>query len=192
MIEFIKTSDNWGDIKNTCRTTVGKKPLEYWGVDSDWKLKLLLAEHSPIRMLNITWQWTGLKSWISVHFTRHKIGIEHFVESQRDDRTGEDRDGKRQDALVNHRCIANAQAIINISRKRLCRKSHIETQAEWYHFLEALRGIEPELFDVCVKECVYRNGICPEIKSCGYCDTFDFERELRDYRNLFEKYSEVK
>jgi len=188
MIEFVKTSDNWGDIKNTCRITVGKKPLEYWGVDSDWKLKLLLAEHSPIRMLNITWQWTGIKSWVSVHFARHKIGIEHFVASQRDDRTGEDRDGKRQDAFVNHRCIANAQAIINISKKRLCRKSHIETQAEWFHFLEALREIEPELFDVCVKECVYRNGICPEIKSCGYNKTAAFKKELSDYKNLFKTF----
>jgi hypothetical protein len=188
MINYIRTSANWSDIKNACRTTIGKKALNDCEVDEQWKYRLLLAEHSPIRMLNITWLWTDIKYWISVHFTRHKIGIEHFVESQRDDRTGEDRDGKRQDALVNHRCIANAQAIINISRKRLCRKSHIETQTEWYHFLEALRGIEPELFDVCVKECVYRNGLCPEIKSCGYYQTDAFKKELSDYKNLFEKY----
>ena len=186
MIKFVKTSNNWLDIKNACRTTIGEDELYDYPVVRDWKIKLLLAEHSPIRMLNITWQWTGIKSWISVHFTRHKIGIEHFVESQRDDRTGEDRDGKRQDALVNHRCTANAQAIINISRKRLCRKSHIETQNEWYHFLEFLRDIEPELFDVCVKECVYRNGICPELQSCGYYKTDEFNKELSDYKNLFK------
>lgn len=185
MISFIKSSKNWPVIKNSCRTTMGKEDRPYLEVDKEFKYRLLLSEHSPIRMLQITWLWSGIKYWISVHFSRHKIGIEHFVESQRDDRTGEDRDGKRQDALINHRCIANAQAIINISRKRLCRKSHIETQTEWYHFLEALRGIEPELFDVCVKECVYRNGLCSEIKSCGYYKTPAFKKELSDYKNLF-------
>lgn len=184
MISFIKTSNNWKDIQNACRTTTGKEALD-GDVGKGFKYRLLISEHSPIRMLNITWQWTGLKSWLSVHFTRHKIGIEHFVESQRDDRTGENRDNKRQDALVNHRCIANAQAIINISRKRLCRKSHIETQNEWYHFLELLRDVEPELFDVCVKECVYRNGLCPEIKSCGYNRTDAFTKEFSDYYDLF-------
>jgi hypothetical protein len=185
MISYIKSNDNWGDIKSACKTTIGKEAL-YGKVSAGFKYRLLISEHSPIRMLNIIWKWTGIKSWVSVHFTRHKIGIEHFVESQRDDRTSEDRDGKRQDARVNHRCIANAQAIINISRKRLCRKSHIETQTEWYHFLESLREIEPELFDVCVKECVYRNGLCPEIKSCGYYQTDAFKKELSDYKSLFE------
>lgn len=44
MIEFIKSSNNWLDIKNACRTTTGKESLDNCEVDSDWKYKLLLAD----------------------------------------------------------------------------------------------------------------------------------------------------
>lgn len=38
------------------------------------------------------------------------------------------------------------------------------------------------LASVMVKECVYR-GFCPEINSCNYDKTKEFEEELEDYRN---------
>lgn len=37
-----------------------------------------------------------------------------------------------------------------------------------------------------VKECVYRNGLCPEIFSCGYNKTEAFKEELKEYLNGFE------
>lgn len=55
---------------------------------------------------------------------RHKIGIEHWVSTQRPDRTDNqdiDRDKLLQGALVNHACEADAQALINISRKKIVR-----------------------------------------------------------------------
>ena len=76
-------------------------------------------------------RWHGLKTWISTHFVRHNKGIDHWVSTQRSDRTGVPRDKKPQDALVNHECEANAQAMINISRKRLCNQAAIETRAAW-------------------------------------------------------------
>ena len=160
-----KMIGSWVDVVNAARTTIDKSPTDK-EPNSKWKKQILLAEHSPIRKLQFSWKWVDLKSWISVHFVRHKIGIEHFVQSQRNDRTGVDRDSARQDSLVSHECFANAQAIINISRKRLCGKAHHETTTTWIEMLKHLFYTCPELWKVCVPECVYR-GFCPEFNSCG-------------------------
>jgi hypothetical protein len=185
MIKYIKTNNAWEEIKEACNITINKKEDNII-VKSKFKKRLLMSEHSPIRLLNIIWKWEGLKSWISVHFVRHHIGINHYVESQRDDRTGINRDKKFQDSKVNHKCSSNAQEIINISRKRLCNKTHKETKKEWENFLERLKELEPELYEVCVKECVYRNGLCPEMQSCSYNYTKDFEIELKKYQELLQ------
>jgi hypothetical protein len=179
ILNNIKIRGTWREVADAARTTINKKQ----GTNepsSRWKKNILLAEHSPIRQLNIKWKWS-IKSWISVHFVRHKIGIEHFVSTQREDITGKSRDDKPQDSLVIHECIANAQAIINISRKRLCTKAHFETRAAWKEVLKELEAKEPELVSVCVPECVYR-GFCPEMKGCGFSETIGFQQILTDYR----------
>jgi len=172
---------DWIKVINVARNTVNKEPLGK-EPSSAWKRKILLAEHSPIRIIRLDYTWINIKSWISVHFVRHWLGITHFVSTQRDDRTGLDRDSKPQDSPVNHSFEANAQAVINISRKRLCFQAHKETREKWIEFLEnAVRPSEPELHSVCVKECVYR-GFCPEMVKCGYSETKEFEQELINYR----------
>ena len=170
----------WREVADAARTTVGMEKGER-EPSSAWKRKMLLAEHSPIRQLHIKWKWVGLKYWVSVHFVRHKIGIEHFVRTQRTDRTGKSRDEIAQSAVVDHECLANAQAIINISRKRLCRQASPETQTAWQALLVALATAEPELAGVCVPECVYR-GFCPELKCCGFCQTADYRAAVERYR----------
>ncbi len=112
---------------------------------------------------------------------RHKIGIEHWVSTQRSDRTGISRDELPQGALVNHACEADAQALINISRKRLCSCASKETREAWQLVREEIEKTEPELASCMVKECVYR-GFCPEMFSCGYSKTEAFEQELAEYR----------
>ena len=179
MIKILNVSKNWLDIKNAALNTVGKESTKE--PTSDWKRRILLAEHSPIRKLRISAKWIGLKSWISVHFVRHKIGIEHFVSTQRDDRTEVDRNKAPQDTLVNHEFDADAQAVINISRKRLCFKSHKETRMEWMNFLIELNKFEPELYSACVPECIYR-GHCFEFESCGFYKTEHFANKLKLYR----------
>jgi hypothetical protein len=169
---------------NAARTTVGKDNIGK-EPSSEWKLKLLLSEHSPIRLLKFTYTFKSIKYWMSMHLSRHKVGVEHFIKTQRDDRTGVDRDNLPQSALVNHTISLNAQAIINISRKRLCNKTHEETKHGWKCFLEDIRKTEHELFNVCVPECVYRNGICPEVESCGFIHTANFKKALELYRGNF-------
>ena len=174
--------DNWQDVKNATMNTIGKDKGAY--PSSDWKRRLLLSEHSPIRKLHIGWKWSDLKYWVSVHLVRHKYGIEHFVSTQRTDRTGISRDEMPQNSLVNHECEANAQALINISRKRLCNCASLETRQAWQQVKSEIALVEPELASVMVKECVYRNGLCPEMFTCGYNKTKIFEEELKEYTNI--------
>ena len=174
--------DNWQDVKNATMNTIGKDKGAY--PSSDWKRRLLLSEHSPIRKLHIGWKWSDLKYWVSVHLVRHKYGIEHFVSTQRTDRTGISRDELPQSSLVNHECEANAQALINISRKRLCHCASLETRQAWQQVKSEIALVEPELASVMVKECVYRNGLCPEMFTCGYNKTKLFEEELKEYTNI--------
>lgn len=182
MIKIIKYYiDNWQEIKDATMTTIGLKTGKY--PTSDWKLKLLISEHSPIRRLRIKWKWEALKSWVSVHFVRHKFGIEHQISTKRTDRTGVNRDELRQDELVVHEFDANAQAIINISRRRLCYQASKETREAWIDFLNELKKVEPELYKVCVPECVYRCG-CPEFKNCGF-----FTKLLNNVEDIDEMFS---
>lgn len=180
-IENVKMLTGWDEVVSAARTTINK-PANGGEPIIEWKTKILLAEHSPIRNLTFTWTWVDLPSWISVHFVRHKIGIEHFVSTQRTDRTGVDRDKKPQDAPVTHKCVANAQAIINISRKRMCNKAHVETRRAWDLVSDKLFGVCIELWAVCVPECIHR-GFCPEFKSCG----FNWEEERKHWLNRVGK-----
>lgn len=110
--------------------------------------------------------------------------IEHFVATQRTDRTGINRDELEQGSLVNHECDANAQALINISRRRLCNCASPETRKAWQLVKDEVSKIEPELAKCMVRECVYRNGLCPEMFPCGYNNSEAFEKELKDYLEI--------
>lgn len=179
-IEHSTYFDTWHEVKGCARTTVGKDGQGTYPTRS-WKKNILLAEHSPIRRIRFSWRWRDLKSWVSVHFVRHAIGITHWVSTQRSDRTGISRDKLPQDSLVKHECEANAQALINISRRRLCAKAAPETREAWSAVKKAVADADPILASVMVPECVYR-GFCPELHSCGYCDTEAYQQALAEYR----------
>lgn len=180
MIKFIRRKGSWRHVADAARTTVGMdkgtgEPRSWW------KKNMLLAEHSPVRKMGIEWKWEGIKRAVSDHFVRHKIGIEHFVSTGRPDRTGEER-GSMLDP-TNHEADADFQAIINISRKRLCTQAELETKVAWLEFLGELEELEPELHSVCVPECIYR-GFCPELKCCGYVHTDNYAIRLEEYREV--------
>jgi len=176
----VKRKGAWREVADSARTTIHMEPGT-GEPKSSWKRKMLLCEHSPIRQLFISAKWIDLPYWVSVHLVRHKIGIEHWVRTQRSDRTGENRGEKPQSAPVEHEILADYQAMINISRKRLCRQSSPETRQAWSALLEEVRNIDPELAEVCVPDCIYR-GWCMEYKSCGYHKTEEFQTKLAAYR----------
>lgn len=178
--EFLGTRGTWRDVADAANTTINKEA----GIkepSSQWKRRMLLCEHSPIRQLFVKCKWYELKSWVSVHFVRHKIGIEHWVRTQRTDRTNINRDELPQSNAVEHEFMADAQAMINISRRRLCNQASKETREAWQAVLEAIKEKEPELYKACVPDCVYR-GWCYEFKSCGYHKTAQYQERLTEYR----------
>ena len=117
------------------------------------------------------------------NIVRHKIGIEHFVSTQRTDRTGVDRTERPQNAPVLHQCQADAQALITISRKRLCSGASPETRQAWQLVKDEVAKTEPELASCMVRECVYR-GFCPEMHGCGYDKTEEYKKELERYHAI--------
>ena len=132
---------------------------------NEWIEKLVKAEHSPIREL-----WFGFKMeipyWVSVHFCRHHEGVNHFVQTQRTDRTGVNRDELPQGSMVSHIMTINAQALINMSHKRLCLQASEETRNVMLKICNLALSVCPELRGLLVPNCLYRNGECTEFFSC--------------------------
>ena len=175
---------SWRRALNAARRTIGKAPLAKEPSKS-WEAKMLLAEHSPIRLVEFDWTWKDIMQWVTTHLVRHHEGCEKFVHSQRGDRRALSvpRNELPQGALNDMDMTANAQAIINISRKRLCSCASKETREAWKQVVEAIREVDPVLADKCVPECLYR-GFCPEFMNpCGYSKTKKFEEDLQKYRS---------
>lgn len=166
--QIIKVKGDWEEVVNDCRATVGKGELGKEPSDK-FKTDILIAEHSPIRDISVKWKWVNIKSWIATHWVRHKW--ECFVQTQRTDRTGVDRDKLPQDSPVTFTGDANAQALIDTMKKRLCFQASAETRAYAEDFKITLRGVEPQISDVLVPACIYRAG-CGEMNSCGLYSGF--------------------
>jgi hypothetical protein len=127
----------------------------------------LIAEHSPIRRFIIAWRYKKLLKRVSTHLARH-IHQLPFVSSTRPDWF----EGHEGDEIVDHLQDSNAQALIDMARKRLCFRA-------WKGTREAMEGIKYSLMhstdpylrvlgEVLVPNCVYRTG-CPEGKrGCGW------------------------
>ena len=210
-VSLVSRLGTWQDVRDSARNTVWKKSLgEDKEVSSEFKRKMLMSEHSPIRLLQFKVRME-IPYWVSVHLVRHKLGVEHFVSTQRDDRqvTGQvkldaakdifaglinhylfslfgkevPRKYKMQGEPVIHEMMVNAQSLIFISRKRLCYLASPETTATVQKIKNLLSMEEPELAAVMVPECIYR-GFCPE-EPCKsrYAWTPKFLRDLLKYRS---------
>ena len=185
-IRKLEKVTSWKRVLNAARRTIGKKPVDKEPSNS-WKAKLLLAEHSPIRLLEFDWTWGEIQQWVTTHLVRHHEGCEKFVHTQRVDRNPEleglSRDELPQGLHNDMDMTANAQALINISRKRLCSCASKETREAWKQVKEAIREVDPIMADKMVPECIYR-GFCPEfINPCGYANTQKYQDDLANYRN---------
>lgn len=167
MVELIKypTDADWQWVKTCTLNTVGKTSTKT--PTDEWKEKIIMSEHSPIREL-----WFGIKMTVpyhvSVHFVRHHIGVNHYVQTQRDDRTKDDtpRAEKPQGAMVSHVMSINAQALVHMAHKRLCRQASPETRAVMQEIVKAVVAKVPQMKSVLVPLCVYRGGRCTEFFTC--------------------------
>ena len=126
--------------------------------------KIYLCEHSPARTQQFWIELRGIPTFVSVHLVRHKFGVEHFVESNRDDRGGTGAEDRY--TPVNHGMDINAIALKNMSLKRLCYASHKTTVANWMRVKRGMKDVDPALAAVMVPACV-QYGYCPELRECG-------------------------
>lgn len=163
-IEILRypSDDDWTRCLFLARVTQGRDGMVVPSVN--WKKKILEAEHSPIRTLMYTIGMWQIPYFASVHFVRHKIGVEHYVKSQR---INPSRGEERQDSPVNHVMDLNAQALINISRKRLCFRADPKTREIMEKIADEIEKVDPIIRSFMLPDCMYRGG-CHEIQSCGF------------------------
>lgn len=163
--EILKIKGDWEEVVNDCRATVKKSPLGK-EPSTEFKKKILISEHSPIRAISVKFLWRDIKYWVAMHWKTHTW--ESRVDSQRNDRQKRyDRNEAPQAALIDFYGDPNIQHTIDTWRKRLCRQASIDTRHYAEDFKVALFEVEPEWSDVLVPNCVYRCG-CPEMETCTY------------------------
>lgn len=172
---------SWKRALNAARRTIGKEPLDK-EPSNTWKAKVLLAEHSPIKLVEYLISFKELRQWVGVHLLRHNHQLP-FIHSQREDRRKLNcsRDDLPQGAPNDQDFVMNAQTLKNISRKRLCTCASKETREAWNMVKDEIRKFDPVMADKMVRNCVYC-GFCPELSSCGFTETEAFKKELEAYR----------
>lgn len=162
--EIIKIKGDWEEVVNDCRATVAKDELGR-EPSTEFKRSILIAEHDPIRDIEVKFRWRNIPYWIAMHWKTHIWRSR--TNTQRNDRQAQyDRRKAPQDAPVDFIGDPNAQHLIDTMRKRLCYMAAPETREYAEDFKRSLRKVEPELSDVLVPNCVYRCG-CPECGGCG-------------------------
>ena len=198
---------SWSRALNAARRTIGKPPLNKEPSDN-WRKMVIMAEHSPIKLVEYLISFKDLRQWVGVHLLRHEHMLP-FIHSQRVDRR-EDIDSLtekvmsiieedvKSDESFNKRdylfqgepndqdFVVNAQTLINISRKRLCHCASKETREAWVAVKEAIKEFDPIMASFMVPNCIYRSR-CPEMNTCGYYKTDKFKKELDEYWNLINR-----
>lgn len=185
--EILNIKGDFLNVLNICRHTANK-PFTQKIPSEKFIKNILIAEHSPIRLISIMWEWTNIPHWVGVHWVRHKW--ECFIGTQRTDRTGIDRTKLPQDEPQNFIGEANIQALIDTMRKRLCFCASPETRRYAEDLKETIETqYDKNIADVLVPNCVYRYG-CPESeRGCGFFENHDFSADTIQER--YDKYNEV-
>lgn len=161
-------------VKRACSTTINK--------DSNISLdKIYQCMHSPMRTQIFYVSMTNIPTFVATHLVRH-VTIVPFVKSNREDRGGENAD---RNTPVDMDFIANAEALINVARKRLCRKASKETTEVIEQLKIQMQRVDYDLAFRMVPNCIeHRN--CKE-KTCGFLKKFlDKNPKLCDKESLLD------
>ena len=198
-VEITDFNVDWLKIKSGCMTTISKKAGKE--PNREWKRKLLVCQHSPLRRGVISWKWDEIPYAISTHFARHHEGCEKFISTSRTDRTGVKREERSQMDNVMMEMDANIQALLNISERRLCTCADPLTRAYMEELKDAIAEYDEDIAWALAPSGIYKCG-CPEkFGDCNYCtnilkqmpqeDLFDIEKRL-DYYNEYREKVKVK
>ena len=157
------TEEDWLFAKQCALETVGLNAVT--PPDFEWKRKVLRARHSPIRELRFAFE-LEIPYWVSVHLCRH-VHAQPYVRSQRNDRQNDyDRNAARQDEPVTMIWTMNAEELMTIANKRLCKQASAETRKAVQMMCDLVLEKMPEFDGLFAPPCV-RYGKCDEIFPCG-------------------------
>lgn len=177
---------DWLNIKSACMTTIskqaGKEPSQ------EWKRKLLVCQHSPIRRSMISWKWDEIPYAISTHFARHHEGCEKFIGTSREDRTGKDRRDRSQMDCVPMEMDANIQALINISEKRLCNCADPLTIKYWEEVLDKVKEHDENIYWACVPSGIAHGGCTEPFGDCRMCNKILEQMPAEDRLDIVKRY----
>jgi len=170
MIKTLQHLD-WDIIKQAALTTKGLRQKST--VTSEWKTKALRSEHSMLYFSDLILE-VEMQYKTAIHLKTHNktAGFYMLMQSQRPDWTDKPRDAE---AMVKTIIKANPKALIETSRTRLCYNAAEHTRVTWEGILKHIKQTEPELYQACKPNCIYRKQ-CPEFDSCGWYDTW-FNKE---------------
>ena len=148
-----------------CQATSGKK------IDKSKVMNLCnrmyLAEHSPIRERVFWITVDNVPTFVANHFARHHEGINQFHRTHRSDRTGIKDEDQNRLTPTHFEFSANAQALINMSRRRLCSRAAASTRIVMRMIRDCMTNVDIGLANCMVPDCVYRGNVCYEMESCG-------------------------
>jgi len=130
--------------------------------------KMILSQHSSHRAVLYRFCCEDVPYYVHTHFVRHNQGVQFHVKSQR---TEQDRANLPQGALINMLFDANVQALLNMSKARLCYKADDNAKSLMKKVKYALifEGDEHDkvLGKLLMKPCQWYPGLCSEPKPCG-------------------------
>lgn len=165
-VELIRypAHEDWMICKMCTLVTVGKEAKQT--PTDEWKHKLLKAQHSPIRELHFVFRLIDVPYWVSVHLCRH-VHAQPYVKSQRNDRQSEyDRTEAPQSARVDMMWSMNAEELITIAKKRLCKKASEETREVVQKMCKLVIEKCPEFDGLLEPACGWQGGNCHEMIPC--------------------------
>lgn len=161
------TESDWLFVKQCALVTVGKKAIR--PPDGTWKSKILNARHSVIRELRFAFVLADIPFYVMGHLVRHHVGFQPYVKTSRQDRTGIDRNERRQTDPVDMILSLNAEALMTLANKRLCMMADEKTREIVRLMCDEAATAMPEIAAFLVPMCEYHGGVCHEIQSCGRC-----------------------
>lgn len=182
-----KFSVDWLEIKNACRQTIsmGNSKIE---PNDEWKEKLLIARHSPLRIGEILVKIEDVPFYVMGHLVRHNIGCTPFVATSREDRTDIPRNERKQTDLVSMKMVFNIESLMNISEKRLCTCADKETIKVWKAVLEAIKEYDESIYKTCVPSCVAHGGCIEAFGECDYYENLMKDTTKEEQMNIPKRY----
>lgn len=165
-VELIEapTENDWKEVYRRALVTIGKKPVKV--PDTKWKRDILRARHSPIRYLRFSFLLENIPSYVATHLARH-VHAQPYIKSQRNDRQAEyDRNKAPQDAPVNMIWDLNAEELMIVFNKRLCKQADETTRKVVSEMKRKLIEYDAMWEEFAVPMCLYLHE-CKEMFPCA-------------------------